>query len=251
MLVMTAMMACSSGGGGARRAPRPHALEACVGTLRELATALAEPIEDLMHEPIGRRPWAAGLSCAGLYREPACAEAWRAAFGAAVAPDSAAPDGMPATILAACARAYCPRLRAAPSACALDGGDGGASIARLVELDGAILEYEGVSPAEARAIAGRAKLFTSVSATVDSLPAAPAVERSTLTLVVDGDGALRTIDGPTDLKALAPRLRALATQGGELLLVAPEDVPKQRLMDVLTAARAEGVKDVLFQVQKP
>lgn len=176
-LVMAAVMACSSAG-GARRAPPPHALAACVGTLRELAGALAEPSDRLMRAPIGRRPWAAGLSCAGLYREPVCAEAWRTAFtasDAAPAADDAPPDAKLAPLLAACARAYCPRLRTRPAACTRPEGDPGAQVAQLVELDGAILEHEGVSPAVAGAIAGRAKLLASVSVTVD-LPAAPAVE---------------------------------------------------------------------------
>lgn len=168
---MAAMTACSSGGGGPRRAPPAQALEACVGTLRELAGALAEPSDRLMSAPIGRRPWAAGLSCAGLYREPACAEAWRAAFAAAAAADDATPDATLAPLLAACARAYCPRLRTRPAACARPDGDPGAQVAQLVELDGAILEYEGVSKAVAGAIAGRATLFASVSVTVD--PAVP------------------------------------------------------------------------------
>jgi biopolymer transport protein ExbD len=132
----------------------------------------------------------------------------------------------------------------------VDGGEAGAAIAELVELDRAILAYEGVPPEVARAIAGRAKLFATASVTVDR-SAPPAVERRTLTLFIDRDGALRTDDGPTDLQALAPRLRALAAAHGQLVLAAPADLPPQRLVDLLTAVRAQGVDQVLFQVSRP
>lgn len=129
-----------------------------------------------MREPIGRRPWAAGLSCAGVYREPTCADAWRDAFDASGGPETARPEEEAAKILAACARAYCPRLSPAPAACAVGGGGGGATldeVARLVELDGAILAYEGAPVALARALAGRGKLLVSVSATIESTPPVP------------------------------------------------------------------------------
>lgn len=180
------------------------------------------------------------LACADLYREPACAAAWNAAFHDPVA------DGA-AGIADACTHAYCPQLSEPPALCRqpLAGPTDPTRVAQLRELDAAILIHDGLAPDVARAIAGRAVLFTTVVA--HAAKAGPPPPTETLVIAIDEAAQLSIAGTPLDRAALPGFLTKLAIANGRLVVHAQRGTAHGKVVELMEAAKQAGVTHLAIE----
>jgi hypothetical protein len=252
-LVLVGVVACRSGndvaaGSAASRTP----LERCVRASIALGEALAERTPPRDFVSLGDLPFVRDLACADLYRQPTCASAWRDAFApAAFAP--AGPDARRhavATIAAACAAAYCPRLAAAPTLALCSGTPDGATLDQfdVRKLDAAILSFEGVDEAVAPAIAGRVGVVAGTAAFFEKSARAGEALPDPVSLVVTLDNAGQaSLDGHVvDRAALSDRFASLARQNGQLVIQSDPSMSHQRVIELMEQAKQAGVVHLAF-----
>ena len=177
-----------------------------------------------------------------------CAAAWREAF-APINPDL--PFGPATKIAIACAAAYCPHLPSAPALCARSGDtagkEGASQLDAIRDLDTAILKFEGLDAAAARAIAARiAVLEVSVIKAVDLVSRArqPGGKPVSLVLVIDDTGKLVANGSPIDRSALGRLLDKLAGTDGQLVLKAGRGTPHAKVVEVMEQAKQAGVNRI-------
>lgn len=235
--------------------PPAEAVESCARSAAALATALdqlaaARDVSSLARE---EAPWRAGIACAELYREPACAEAWQTAF--APTADSDALARRVAAVHATCSAAYCPRLVPAPAACTAASPprrphEGDPVIDQLVELDRAILTLEGLDPTVASAVAARAGVFRVTTAPVERPDRAPD-SPPPLVLSLDAAGELRADGAPLARADLARLLGQLASRHGHLVISASPDTPYATVVELMDQARTAGITHIAVSTNRP
>ncbi|HUQ07585.1 MAG TPA: biopolymer transporter ExbD [Kofleriaceae bacterium] len=220
------------------------------------------------------------LSCERMYRDKACSAAW-----SRLGEDASDAARHLATIEATCRRA-CIRdsggapLRGCVAPVERFGED--SAVARVIELDRAMLQHAGLAPAEAEALAMRTIILATATATAggglgsgsgagsgagsltaidpddpdpydpDDYPQPAMPDAAPGTLVVDVDLTTIRVYGDDvaleDLEAKVSTLRSnLGFTRAEVL--SDPDVPYERLIRVLDAVRAGGVDDVTFSAR--
>lgn len=236
------LVACSD----ARQAPPRDAAAACIAAIQTVAT---EEVEGALRE---------SLACDRLYRDRACAAAWRRLTTPADPSDwIAAIDHLVPTCRAACIRqsgGAPPRGCLAP----VDPGDSKRmqDVTALFELDRAMHVMSGLPDDEAALLASRGSLLALgvERGIVVPLPGTRDGARDGELLVgIDAAGDVH-LDGrvvpPDRLDAELARVVARDRPDAALFEV-DQDVPYERVIEVMNALRTSGIEKIALKTREP
>ena len=209
------------------------------------------------------------LACERMYRDKDCAAAWTR-----LGEDSQRPERSLAYIEKTCRRACIRDSGGAPKRGCIAPGDrfgDGSVLGRVVELDRAMLAQEGLSPAEAEALAMRTIILASGAqrgsdtfGSIDPPPSDPFQDPDPVpppppppppasgSLIVDVDLATIHVYGEeVTLDDLEGKVSSLKSRLGfeRAEVQSHPDVPYERLIRVLDAVRAGGIDEVTFSAR--